>query len=64
MCYWGNACEGLRGRNRTRQEEEPSYHNAGLTPVKEKGKEEGLGRKGFKFQSSSKKNLLRPLGHS
>lgn len=48
------------GRNKRRWERS-SYHHAALTPVKERGKEGELGRKGLRLQSNSKKDLPRPV---
>lgn len=48
---------------RRRREEKPSDHNAGLTSVKEAGKEGGLDWKSWRLQHSSKKHSVRSVGN-
>ena len=45
-----------------RKQEEPSDHNGGLTPVKGREQEGGLGRKSPRLQCSFEKVLVRPRG--
>lgn len=48
--YWENFCEGER-RGIQRRQEEPSNCNAGVTLVKETGKEEDLKRKSPEYNT-------------
>ena len=43
-----------------RKQEEPSDHDGGLTPVKGREQEGGLGRKSPRLQCSFEKVLVRP----